>query len=608
MSDLITVQVTLVDSVDDAAALLRWLSTKTEVAFDVETTGLDVDVDRVRLFQLGDEERAWVVPYERWVGLVDEVVRRYEGIYVTHNGPSYDVPICRKHGIVIPPHRVRDTRTEAHVLDSTGSLALKNLAKRHVDPRADWGQHKLEEALGARGGWSWETIPYDFEPYWFYAGLDTVLTKRLDGVLWPRVQAEAPASYELELAVAWVAERMERHGVLVDRPYVGAFADRLRAYVDQVDDWCRATYDVYPGSDLQVIDALRRDGVELTKLTASGRPSVDKEVLSSLEHPLARAVLGRRQSVKLVSTYLETYLELSDRDGRIHPSINTVGGMAKNPFEPGGSKGVRTGRMSMNGPNLQNVPIRTTAGKKIRDAFIVAPGHRWVKADFDQIEMRVLTHLTREPGLIEAFTSDGDFFVNLARDLFADPTFRKSDPRRQLVKNGGYAKIYGAGIPKFAKTAGVPTDDAAAFMRRFDGLYPGVPTWTREIERAALRALDREGEAYVRSPLTQRKHVADAGRLYALVNYLIQGTAGEILKMKLVEADHAGLGHYMILPVHDEVDLEVPTPDLDDVVTTLRDVMNDDGLLAVPVTASIEVGERWGSVDAWETTSVPSLG
>lgn len=590
--DLGEAQVTLVDSIDDAWEFTRWLSTKDEVAFDTETTGLNVLKDRVRLVQYGDERRAWVIPFERWSGLVHDVTRRYRGVYDMWNAP-YDVAICRTSGVDLPIERVTDGRLMLHVLESSGSLALKNYAKREIDPRAALGQEQLNEALSKRGGWTWETIPYDYEPYWFYAGLDTILTKQAKSKLWPRVQAEAPRSYELEMAVAWVAAKMQANGVRVDRQYTADFRTSLLAYVDQVEAWCREHYDVYPGSNQAVVKVLLDQGVELTKRTATGW-SLDKEVLASLTHPLAVATLGRRQAVKLISTYLDHFLELSEGDGRIHPSINTVGGTGKSPFESGGSSGVRTGRMSMNDPNLQNVPTRTKEGKRVRRCFIASEGHTWVKCDADQIEMRLLAHLTNETKMIDAFVSEGDFFVNMARDLFSEPDFQKSDPRRQFVKNSGYAKIYGAGLDKFSRTAGATIEEAASFMRRFDTLYEAVPTWIKSIERLGQSRLDSEGEAYVRSPLTGRKYVADSGRLYTLVNYIIQGMAGEVLKMKMVECDQAGLTDYMTLPVHDELDCDVPNDRLDDFVTTLRDVVNDDDLLRVPLTWSVETGTNWG--------------
>src|SRR6266704_5260511 len=227
------------------------------------------------------------------------------------------------------------------------------------------------------------------------------------------VEAEAPESYRLEMAVSWVTERMARLGAHVDRPYAERFAAELSAYVASVEEWCLDGYGISsPGSTEPVVRQLERDGVVLTKRTRGGAVSIDKEVLGALRHPLAAAVLGRRQAQKLVSTYLSAYLAGSERDGRIHPSINSVGGTAKNPFESGGSgRGVRTGRMSSDSPNMQNVPIRTKEGKRIRNSFDAmcsarcgcGEPHKWVKCDFDQIEMRLFAHISRDARMIEAF-------------------------------------------------------------------------------------------------------------------------------------------------------------------------------------------------------------
>lgn len=583
------------DSVETAYECKRWLSTLDKVAVDSESDGLDKDLCKARLVQFGDARQAYAIPIENpgWSALVVELLTRFEGRFIAHNLTFDDAMLKNAINVGLPEDRSDDTRLKAHVIESTGSLALKNLAKRHVDARAGMLQDDLSDVM-TKSNWTWATIPLNYEPYWSYGALDTVLTYQLDDYLDPLVQREAPASYQLELAVAWVCERMERRGVLVDREYTRSFADELSAYMETAESWCRSEYGVYPGSNRDVVARLQRDGVEFTQYTAGGAISLDKNVLAGIDHPLAQTVLGRRQAQKMVGTYLENYLEMSERDGRIHPSINTVGGMGKSPFEPGGSSGVRTGRMSSSNPNVQNVPTRGRASKRIRRCFVASPNSTWVKCDADQIEMRVMAHMAQDERMIEAFVSEGDFFVNQARELFHEPDFQKSDPRRQLVKNGNYAKIFGAGIPKFAATAGVPEDEARTFMQRFDVMFADVPRWIRQVERDALARLNDEGEAYIRSPLTNRRHVADAGKLYTLVNYVVQGTAGEILKQKIVEADQAGLGEFMIFPVHDELDLDVPDDRLDDALTTLLDVVNDDELLTVPLTWSADTGPNWG--------------
>jgi len=593
------IQVHLVDDVETAYKCKRWLSTLDRVALDTESTGLDKDRDRARIMQLGDAQQSYVIPieYPGWGGLACELLERFEGEFILHNLVYDDAMLYNALGVRLPETRCHDTRLMAHVVSSTGSLALKNLAVKHVDERAKVFQDQLGDALGKGGGWTWETVPITYEPYWSYAGVDTILTTQLFDYLNPIVQVEAPASYQLELAVAWVCERMERKGAKVDRTYVERYAAQLLEYVETAERWCAEHYNLYPGSNHDVVRYFQSQNYEFTQYTDGGQVKLDKFVLKELGHPLADVVLRRRQAQKMASTYLTTYLQKSERDGRIHPSINTVGGTGKNPFEPGGGRGVRTGRMSASDPNLQNVPIRGAASKTIRRSFVPEEGHVWVKADFSQIEMRVMAHMARDQGMMDAFNTEGDFFVNIGRNVFRDPNFQKSDPRRQLIKNGGYAKIYGAGNEKFAATAGVSEETAAEFMRDFDALYPGVPRWTREIERLAKQRLSDEGEAYVRSPLTGRKHTAEERKLYTLVNYVIQGTAGEILKMKIVEADRAGLGSYMLFPVHDEVDFEVPTDELPDILSTIQSVMTDHQLLTVPITSSIDCGPNWGDVE-----------
>jgi len=585
--------ITLVNSVDDAWELMRWLSTKDEIALDIEGSGLRKYQDKVRLVQVGDQRQAFCIPFERWGGVVEDIVRRFEGTYVTHNGPNYDVPMLRNAGINIPQHKVDDTRLMAHVVDSTGSIALKNLCKRLIDPRAASMQRELDDAM-KKSGWGWDTVPIDFQPYWLYGGLDTILTLQLKDILWPQVQSQSPDAYALELAVVWVTERMERKGILVDRVHTQHFKDELSEYMVSVEAWCESHYNVYPGSNAKVIKRLQDDGVVFTKMTAGGNICLDKDVLASIDHPLAQAVLGRRRAQKVESTYLGTYLDLTEFDPRIHPSINTVGGSGKSAFEPGGSSGVRTGRMSSNNPNMQNVPTRGAFKKKIRNCFIPEIDHTWIKADFSQIEMRGMAHMAQDEAMMAAFQTGGDFFVNLAVQLFNEPEFQKSDPRRQMIKNTGYSVIYGAGIEKSAATAGVEQEVMRTFRRTWDATFSGVTRWTRELESLARRRLESEGEAYVRSPLTNRRLVADSGKLYTLVNYAIQGMAAEILKMKIVEADAAGLGDYMILPVHDEIDFEVPDEDLDDVTPVIASVMNDDKLLSVPIESSLDLGKRWG--------------
>lgn len=597
VNDLSNVKLHLVDSVDDAMELMQWLSTTTRIAVDTETSGLDPERDHVRLVQVGDAVHGWTIPWQRWGGVFVDIVRRYQGEWVAHN-MKFDVAMLAVDcDVQLPVARIDDTRIMAHVLHPDHSTALKSLAAQYVDKTAAHLSKQLDEALGLRTGWTWATVPVDYGPYWQYAALDTVLTARLDERLRPEVLRDAPHAYDLERGVTWVAYDMERLGPRIDREYARTQLARFDAFVDQADAWCRANYGVPPGSNVAVVERLKADGIEFSKRTRSGNEyALDKEVLSGINHPLAEMVLARRQVQKVASTYLHNFLTLADDDDVLHPRINTLGLKPNQAESYRGGMGVRTGRMSMDNPNLQNLNRPSegpSPGNVVRDCIISREGHTLLMIDFDQIEARMFAHMANDPGLIAAF-NEGDFFTNVAREIFDDPTITKKDPRRQPTKNGVYARYYGAGTERFAVTAGIPIEAAAAFNQRFDQLYPGARAFMNLVQRVGRERYEAEGVAYVRSPLTNRRHTAEPGREYVLTNYLIQGTAAEVLKMKMLEMSATGLGDFMILPVHDEIMLDVPDDQLAEVIHIARGVMNDDRLFRVPLTASPSVGKRWG--------------
>lgn len=577
-------KVTLVTDIDDAVTFRDWLAQQPRVAVDTETTGLEHDA-RVRIIQVGNATEAFVIPVEEprsYSALVQETLGRYDGDVVGHNWKFDEVRVVNTLGIRFSPEKIHDTMLQARVLEPLRSAALKNLSARHVDSRAAAMQVDLAERMDG-GKHTWATVPIDFEPYWFYGGLDTILTYRLDDVIRPQVEAVAPNAYSLERTVSCVASSMELHGALVDQEYASASFDSLKEYVRTAGKWCEEHYNVKPGSNASVIKILEAAGFTFDKETATGAKALDKEVLGAIDHPLAQVVLARRQAQKVANTYLKHFIEDADSDGRIHPSINTCA--------------AKTSRMSMSGPNLQNLPRRSETNitsQMVRNSIVARPGYTLLMCDFDQIEWRLFASLAKDPKLQSAFQAD-DFFTQMVREVFADPSATRKDPRRQTTKNAMYARIYGAGTAKFAMTAGITEDDAKRFMALLDFTYPAIRGLTQEIERMARSRYDSEGVAYVQSPMSRRQFMIDDNSWYKLTNYLIQGTAAEILKMKIVELAMAGLEDFLVCPVHDEIILEVPDEDLSDVAHTVHGIMNDPDLFAVPLTASMATGPSWGA-------------
>jgi DNA polymerase-1 len=583
------VKLHLVDDTETAFELMRWLGTedaKSGIGVDTETTGLQRD-SRVRLVQIGGFVHGWSIPLDDWLGLTKEIARRYDGPIYMHNA-TYDQPKLERHGVLFPRNRIRDTMVMSHILEPNVSKALKSQSERYVDSQAANAQGDLDKIL-REGGWSWETVPVDFGPYWQYGALDPVLTRHLAAHHEPLVRVTAPGAFDLENSVQWVTYDMASYGAHIDVPYARQRLEEFNAYVKRAGDWVQDTYGVSAGSNAKIVELLQAEGYEFSEKTAGGAYKLDKEVLGDIDHPLAQTVLKRRQLQKLASTYLSHFVHEVDDQDCIHPTVNTLG--------------ARTGRMSMQDPNLQNLPRkseRNKAAETVRNCISARPGHTMLMCDFDQIEMRILAHLSGDTNLINAFhDTSTDFFVGLARQMFDDPTLQKKDPRRQITKNAGYSEIYGAGIPKFAATAGISEEQARQVKERWAQLYPGTKRFARHVESYAWNAQHNTGVPYYPSPVTGRHHVADPNKIYALLNYLIQGSAAEVFKGKLMELSAAGLGAWMVAPVHDEIILDVPNEHLEDAVQVLKSVMNDPTSYRVPISASVSYGQRWGAKSAW---------
>lgn len=577
------VQVHLVDSFEEAQACAEWFTTAETVAVDTETHGLQPHRHPIRLLQAGDDRTAWVFPIEQprsWAGFALEQLQRFSGTVVCHN-LKFDQRMIRQWlGHEFDQTRLHDTMLMSRVLDPTRSAALKRLAGNLVDPRAAAMDATLHEAMKT-SGYTWADVPLDFSYYWFYAGMDCILTRRVYDQLALRVEAECPQAYQLELVAANVCGHMEDHGVKIDVQRAQTKHDELMTYVDDVAGWCQSQYGVNPGQNAKVIEVLQDAGFTFTTLTRGGALALDKEVLSVVDHPLAHAVLSRRQAQKVARTYLRHFAEEVDLNDRLHPSINTCE--------------ARTSRMSMSEPNFQNLPRSSESNPLstiVRSCVVPAEGHTLMMCDFDQIEWRLFASLSQDPGLIAAFEAD-DFFTEMCRQVFNDPSIQKSDPRRQIIKNAMYARIYGAGTAKFAWTAGITEEDAKQFTALLDHKYPAIRRLQQSLDAQGRRHLESEGIAYLTGPLYGRRFVLDDDAIYKLVNYLIQGTAAEVLKLKLIQLAQAGLERYLVVPVHDEIILEVPDEEVEEVAHAVHSVMNDDTMFAVPLTASLATGPRW---------------
>lgn len=586
------VQLSLVDNMDTLVEFKEWAGERHEydaLGFDTETTGLSPFLgDFTRLIQIGDTMHGWAFP-PGWHGAALEILRDFTGQWVAHNS-KFDVNFLRHnfpHQYAPDWSRIHDTMTLAHLEDPTRTRGLKPLSAMLVDPRAAESQTVLDKEMNLNN-WDWATVPIVREgagsSYWIYAALDPVLTCRMYGHFLP-VKAQYSEAYELEMGTVRAIADMERRGARVDLDYCQRKIDEIAAYTASARQWIREAHGIENATSLkQCIERFAELEFEVTERTPKGFPSLNKDQLEIFigmggeGGQLAQTLLNIRKSEKLVGPYFRHFITDVDEAGRVHPTIWPVG--------------TRTARMAVQKPALQTLPSKDPT---VRDAFIPSDGNVIITIDADQIELRLATHLSRDEGLKEAFASGKDFFSTVASEAYHE-TILKSDPRRQLMKNGIYATLYGAGIEKIATTAGVPVRDMETVMAHFHNRYPGIKRLQGEIEAAAKARTATEGRPYVYTG-AGRKMYGDVGREFALVNYAIQSSAAEILKRGICNAEAAGLGDYLILPVHDELVLDVPAEDKDDVLRTLTDTLNAVGKdYLVPITWGPDVMEdRWGT-------------
>lgn len=590
LGPLSDVRLRLVESLDDALEFKRWLGERRPVlAFDCETSGFEWWREPLRLVQFGDGMSGWALPWGDWAGVVKETFRDYEGDLVGHN-TMFDVSFLEVNGASPRRDRLHDTQTQAHILNPARRIGLKPLADALIDPRATLGQEALHAGM-QQNRWTWRTVPVDFTPYWLYGALDTVLTARLDELQRPQVNASYREAYDLEMAVALVLMDMERRGFRVDLDYTRATAEKFDTFTDELRAYCQAAFGVSPTSNRQVTQRLIDDGIRLIAKTDAAKKcaecrrgecgkhwKLDDEVLEGLKdkHPLAGHVYDIRRAGGMSRKYLGKILHFADGD-LLHARINPLG--------------ARTARMSISDPPLQQIPSDSPV---IRDCFIPREGNKLIAVDFDQIEARLLAHFSGEPTMIEAILGGVDLHSFMAGKMYGTDSPTKQ--QRKMSKSGTFGKIYGIGVEKFATQQGVSPDVARSFLSMFDQTFSAVPSFIRSVCDVARYRLQVEGSAYVTTPIGRRHPLGefDGDKFYVLVNYLCQGTAADVLKQKIVALDCAGLGEFMVLPVHDEIIFDAPADKAEEISVVAKSVMEDLTSFAVPLSCEAKVLDRWG--------------
>lgn len=575
----------------------RFLSNGDKIlGLDTETTGLAVYTRdfRTRLVQIGNDREAWVLRADLFAGEIKKALRqpRY---FTVHNAP-YDLQVIdRTLGVPIEElgPRVFDTRILSHLLDPRNKAEggtghrLKDLSEIYVDPTAPDTEKDLHEVFRrdykATKETGWAVIDIDHPTYVLYAGLDPILSTRLFHEIAPLVKdlgLDHLSQFEHHLQMLLAI--MQRKGLQIDVDYTRRLREELLAEAE-INAKRAAKYGVENiNSTAQVAAALQGMGEELRETTPTGNPKVSKEVLLPLAdldrewerigarepNPLADSILRAKRGEKYATTYASAFLDLRDENDRIHP---TIGGLQ-----------ARTARMSVSSPPLQQLPSKEW---RIRRAIIADPGQSIIASDYQAVEMRVLAALADVRRMKEALANGEDLHAFTARLVYGDDF---TPFQRGLMKGVGFGKVYGGGATTLSRQSGAPLDAVRLAISEYDRVYPEIRRFGKRLQSRA-----EYGKREVITP-SGRHLPLDRDRLYAATNYIVQSTARDLLAQGIVDVFDAGLGDHLLLPVHDELIGQAPTPDAEEVIREIGLLMGST-FQGVPIVSDPEVyGPSWG--------------
>ncbi len=501
---------------------------------------------------------------------------------------KYDRHVFKNHGIDVRGY-AHDTMLQSYVLEVHKPHGLASLAERHT------GRTGISyEDLCGKGA---KQIPFaqvEVDKAAAYSCEDSDQTLDVHRVLWPLLQADEKLRgiYELEMASSERLFRIERNGVLIDAATLATQSHELGQRILQLE---QEAYDIAGqpfnlGSPKQLGEIFfDKLGMPVVKKTATGARSTDEEVLEKLaeDYPLPAKLLEHRSLSKLKGTYTDKLAQLANPvTGRVHTHYAQAVAV--------------TGRLSSNDPNLQNIPIRTAEGRRVREAFVAPPGRVIASADYSQIELRIMAHLSGDQSLLDAFTNGLDVHRATAAEVFGVDVSQVSSEQRRYAKVINFGLIYGMSSFGLAKNLGIETKVAAAYIDSYFQQYPGVRRYMDETKAAA------KANGYVETVFGRRLYLPEinspngprrSGAERAAINAPMQGTAADLIKKAMVAVqdvlDAEKPGILMIMQVHDELVFELPESEVDWVRTEVPRLMAGVADLKVPLLAEVGVGPNW---------------
>ncbi|MGN6313051.1 MAG: DNA polymerase I [Rhodanobacteraceae bacterium] len=583
-------------------AWLEKLRSAELIAFDTETTSLDaMQAELVGLSFAVEAARACYIPIGHdYPGAPaqlprEEVLAALEPIMEDASRPKlgqnakYDLNVLSSCGITVRGLAF-DSMLESYVLNATaGRHDMDTLAKRHLD----YDTIKYSDVTG-KGAKQISFSQVDLDTACRYAAEDADITLRLHQALWPQVQAQPHTKKlfeEIELPLVEVLARMEQRGVLVDAATLKRQSDELGKRMHELQQRAFAVvgheFNVDSPKQLQ---SLLFEELQLPALmrTPTGQPSTNEEALEAIadQHELPRVILDYRALAKLRSTYTDKLpLMINPRTGRVHTCYHQAA--------------VATGRVSSTDPNLQNIPIKSEEGRRIRQAFIAPPGWKVVAADYSQIELRIMAHLSGDQTLIRAFKEGADVHRATAAEVFGVSPDQVDANQRRAAKVVNFGLMYGMSAHGLSRALGIGRLEAGEYIARYFERFPGVRAFMDSTREQAQRDGYVEtlfGRRLYLESLRSRNAAQRAGAERAAINAPMQGTAADIIKRAMIAID-AWLSKredaHMLMQVHDELVFEVKTEALDEIAAGVRERMQSGAQLSVPLLVEVGSGANW---------------
>ena len=501
---------------------------------------------------------------------------------------KYDRHVFANHGIEVQGY-AHDTMLQSYVLEVHKPHCLSSLAERHL------GRSGIKyEDLCGKGVHQIKFNQVDIAKAAEYSCEDSDQTLGVHRVLWPQLEANAQLRfvYELEIKSSESLYRIERNGVLIDGPMLAKQSGELGARILQLEGQAHelAGQPFNLSSPKQIGEIFfTKLGLPVVKKTPSGAPSTDEEVLEKLaeDYPLPAKILEHRGLSKLKGTYTDKLAQLAHpRTGRVHTHYAQAVAV--------------TGRLSSNDPNLQNIPVKTAEGRRVREAFVAPSGSVIASADYSQIELRIMAHISEDAALLHAFTEGIDVHTATAAEVFGVDVSQVSSEQRRYAKVINFGLIYGMSSFGLARNLGIETKAAAAYIDKYFQRYPGVKTYMDQTRLSA------KSKGYVATVFGRRLYLPEinspngprrGGAERAAINAPMQGTAADLIKLSMNKVqqvlDDEGRKTKMIMQVHDELVFEVPDEEVEWVRTEIPRLMAGVADLKVPLLAEIGFGPNW---------------